>query len=103
MTNDERNKKFKTTIGKAIFGLRIETTEGISISYKSGFERTWILIGKGLGYNIPIYNLVRLWKSYKLCSDKEVQSWNDDISYTIKDAKWYRTLGYIGANLKDKK
>ncbi|GAU79977.1 MerR family transcriptional regulator [Fusibacter sp. 3D3] len=91
--------RFGTTFGKAIFGLRIETSEGQKLSYKAGFDRTWHVIGAGLGYNIPIYSLVRLWKSYKLCQEKEAQPWDRYIAYTIKDTKWYRGMGYIGVNV----
>ena len=89
-----------TTPGKAIFGLRIENDDGSRLSYGEGLERTWGVIGAGLGYNIPIYSLVRLWKSYKLCRDFEPQPWDyDDIIYTIRDKKWYRTVFFIGANV----
>lgn len=88
---------FGTTPGKAIFGLRIETHDGRRLSYGEGLERTWGVIGAGMGYNIPIYNLIRLWKSYKLCSENETQPWDESISYTLKDTKWYRGVFYIGA------
>lgn len=86
-----------TTPGKLIFGLRIETPDGRRLSYIEGFERTWGVIGKGIGYNIPIYNLIRLWKSYSLCSNYEMLPWDESISYTLKDRKWYRGVLYIVA------
>lgn len=49
-----------TTPGKAIFGLRIEDSEGRRLRYLEGFERTWGVLSSGMGYNFPIYNLVRL-------------------------------------------
>lgn len=88
---------FGTTPGKSVFGLRIETPDGRLLSYSGGLERTWGVIGAGLGYNIPIYNLVRLWKSYRLCSENETQPWDESISYTLKDTKWFRGMFYIGA------
>lgn len=86
-----------TTPGKAIFGLRIELPDGRRLSYSEGLERTWGVIGNGLGFNIPIYNLVRLWKSYKLCSENEPQPWDELTSYTLKDTKWFRGVLYIAA------
>jgi len=87
---------FATTPGKAIFGLKV--TERVrKLSYSEGLERTWMILGKGYGYNIPIYNIVRLWKSYKLCKENEVQPWDDYTRYTIKDTKWFRPLAYIAA------
>lgn len=88
---------FGTTPGKAIMGLRIENYDGRCLSYGEGFERTWGVLSSGLGYNIPIYNVVRLWKSYMLCAEKGIQPWDESISYTIKDTKWYRGLFYAGA------
>ncbi len=91
--------KFGTTLGKALFGLRIETSSGEKLSYKAGLDRTWHVIGAGMGYNIPIYSLVRLWKSYKLCQTETIQPWDRYCAYSIKDTKWYRGLGYIVANM----
>lgn len=62
---------FGTTLGKWIFGLRLEDENGNRPSYIAGFIRTLQVIGSGLGYHIPVYSLVRLWKSYKQCSDNE--------------------------------
>ncbi|TCK92911.1 RDD family protein [Natranaerovirga hydrolytica] len=87
------------TPGKIIFGLRIEKPDGRHLSYVEGLKRTWGVIGMGMGYNIPIYNFVCLWKSYKLCSEKEVQPWDESVVYTLKDTKWYRGLLYIGAHV----
>ncbi|MGI5899494.1 MAG: MerR family transcriptional regulator [Christensenellales bacterium] len=91
---------FGTTPGKAIFGLRIESAEGKRLSYKEGLERTWMVLGSGMGYGLPIYDLVRLWKSYKLCSENETLPWDWQLStsYTIKDIRWQRSAAYIGAS-----
>lgn len=88
---------FATTPGKAIFGLRIENEDGRKFSYSEGSKRTWAVVGAGLGYNIPIYNIVRLWKSYKTCSENQPQSWDEFTSYSMKDAKLYRSMLYVGA------
>ncbi|WP_312043850.1 RDD family protein [Anaerotignum sp.] len=91
--------RFGTTFGKWVFGLRVEKTDGNLIPYREGLRRTWGVIGNGYGYMIPIYNLVCLFKSYKLCIEKEVQPWDEGISYTIKDTKWYRVVACIFLNV----
>ncbi|HHY82415.1 MAG TPA: RDD family protein [Clostridiales bacterium] len=91
-------KLFSTTPGKAIFGLRITSIDGRRLSYGEGITRTWRVISSGMGYNIPFYNLFRLWKSYKMCIENETLPWDDQLSYTIKDKKWYRCFLFIGAN-----
>lgn len=88
--------RFGTTLGKKIFGLRITKGDGTYLSYAEGLKRTWVVIGKGEGYNIPIYNLIRLYESYKLCKAEEIQPWDEGISYTIKDTKGYRVVVWIG-------
>ncbi len=86
---------FATTPGKAILGLRIETPDGPKLSYGKGFARTWGVISAGMGCNIPILNLIRLWQSHKRCSEYEVQPWDEAIAYTFKNRKWQGLL-YIG-------
>ena len=81
---------FGTTPGKAIFGLRITNPDGSRLSYIEGLERIWDVLSRGMGFNIPIYNIIRLLKSYNLCVENETQPWDELISYTIKDTKWYR-------------
>lgn len=88
-----------TTPGKLVFGLRIEAPDGRRLSYSEGLERTWGVVGVGMGYNIPIYNLVRLWKSYERCSENEIQPWDDGISYTIKDTRGYRGVVWLGVHV----
>jgi len=87
-----------TTPGKAVFGIKIEKPEGEKLSYLDGFQRTWKVIGAGMGYNIPIYNLVRMWKSYKKCIQNESQPWDEGLSYTIKDTKVYRSVIFVAAH-----
>lgn len=91
--------KLGTTPGKAIFGLRIGLHDGSRLSYGQGLERTFGVIASGMGFNIPIYNIVRLWKSYNLCIREEAQPWDYSTSYSIKDKKSYRAALYIGANI----
>ncbi len=83
---------FATTPGKAILGLRLESADGGRLSYGEGLARTWGVIGSGFGYNIPIYYLVRLWKSYKMCKAGDQLPWDESTSYTMKDTKWLRPL-----------
>ncbi len=88
-----------TTPGKAVFGLHITAPSGRRFSYGEALERTWGVLGAGMGYNIPIYNLVCLWRSYKRCSEREIQPWDESGIYVIRDRKWYRGVIFIGANL----
>lgn len=86
---------FGVTFGKWIFGLRLEDGNGNRPNYNSGLTRTWGVVGSGLGYCIPIYNFVRLWKSYKRCSENELQPWDGELIYSIKDRRSYRSVLFV--------
>lgn len=86
---------FATTPGKAIFGLKVQAPDGTRLTYREGLARTWAVVGSGMGYSIPIYNLVRLWKSFKLCRDQETLPWDKTIAYRMKDTKRYRIFLYL--------
>ncbi len=88
---------FGTTAGKAVFGLKIRSADGSILSYDEGIQRTWGVIRYGIGFGIPFYNLYRMWKSYKACSDKETLPWDEEVSYTLKDTKAFRVVVYVFA------
>jgi hypothetical protein len=88
---------FGTTPGKLIFGISIRNSAGGLLSCKTARQRTWAVLGSGMGYNIPVYSLVRLWKSYRLASELEVQPWDLDTASNIKKNRWYRPLAYMAS------
>ncbi len=90
---------FGTTIGKAVFGLDLKTENGTNLTYKEGFHRTFCVIKSGMGFQIPIYNFVRLYKSYQSSEAGQVLPWDEGLSYTLKDTKTYRTALFLGANI----
>lgn len=87
---------FGATLGKAVFGLSVEMPDGQRVSYEQGFQRTWGVLWHGLGLYIPIFDLVCLWRSYKICSENETEPWDDRISYTIQDTKGMRGVVFAG-------
>lgn len=90
---------FGTTFGKLIFGLHLAEENGKRPDYRTGLSRTWYVIVYGLGFNIPLIAIYRLWKSYKLYADEQPQPWDYGLAYTIRDTKWYRTVAFVGANV----
>ena len=84
-----------TTPGKWIFGLVLRNSYGEKVSFSKGFDRTLAVFGRGLGYGIPIYNLVREYKSYQSCDQGEELSWDEGFSYHIKDTSGFRILGFL--------
>ncbi len=87
--------KFKTTFGKFIFGLSITRLDGSNLTYSEALNRTWDVIRYGEGFFIPIYVFIRNYKSYKTCKDKEKLSWDEYLSYRIKDTKGWRVAVFL--------
>ena len=81
---------FKTTFGKMIFGMTIESPDGNRLSLGESFNRTLGVISKGLGFGIPLINWITLSVSYERCKRGEIQPWDENIAYRIKDYKNYR-------------
>lgn len=91
--------RFGTTPGKAIFGLRVERQDGGRLTYADAMSRTWDVIALGLGYNIPFYNLYRLFRSYKAHTEGEEQPWDleNDFCLQVKPGAWWRNAVFVAA------
>jgi len=90
---------FKTTPGKALFGIRVTDGEGNRLPYKVGLSRTCTALWRGMGFQVPIYSLVRLYKSYKDYADEYPLAWEYDSELTVRDEKRWRCFAYVGAVL----
>lgn len=95
-----------TTPGKWLLGLELRDGEGRKLSRQEGLQRTWGVLGKGYGYEIPIYSLYRLYKSYRACADGEGLPYDreQDLQYyNLLPNRWYwraiLALGLIAAML----
>lgn len=85
---------FGTTPGKWIWGLAVTDCEGRRLTYEQARDRTRQVLRQGLGFCLPIYHLVRLWKSYQ-----EKQDWEYRTEIILRDRKGWRIAAYIGCNL----
>ena len=93
------------TPGKWLLGLKVRDRAGEKLSLKRAFQRTWRLFGRGYGYQIPIYNLYRMWCSYRACREGEYLEWDqdpdlparEDIRYEMLPLKALKGLGYGAA------
>jgi len=59
------------TPGKWIFGLKVRDQSGEKLSLADAWARALGVFSRGYGWNIPIYGIYRLWKSYKCCQEGE--------------------------------
>ena len=90
---------FGTTIGKWILGIRITDRNGRRLSYAKGFSRVAVMLWKGKGLRIPIYDAVRLWKSFHDCKDGKTLEWEYDSVIHLKDQRKWRIGIYIGVSI----
>lgn len=81
-----------TTPGKWIVGLRVSDQEDRRLSYRAALVRTWRVLWKGMGFQVAIYDLVRLWKCYRACQDGETLDWEyeSDSVLTLGDERGWR-------------
>lgn len=87
-----------TTPGKAILGLRVTDPSGQRLTYRGAAARTGMVIARGMGFEIPIYNLVRYFKSCAACGRGETLPWEEDSVLTLRTNKDpLRVLGLIAA------
>ncbi len=93
--------RFGSTPGKWIFGLTLRLKNGKKLDYGEALSRTWGIIFRGYGFQLPIFDLVRLVISYQRCTDGEALPWDEGRphSYTLRDEKAYRIALYLLASL----
>ena len=82
------------TPGKWLLGLRVTDQNDQRLSYQAAFTRTCWVLWRGLGFQIVIYDLVRLWKSYKACQAGETLEWEyeSDSVLTLRDERPWRNI-----------
>ena len=89
--------RFGTTPGKALLGLSVQSEESRPLTYQEALERTWKLFRYGLGFQIPVWSLYRIWKSYQACRNGETAEWEEGSVLSLKDEKPYRYILYAGS------
>ena len=96
---------FRTTPGKAIYGITIEKENNQRLTLEEAFERTWGVLSKGLAFGILPITTITLAISRNRCENGQIQPWDENIVYRVRDYKFYRNiiaflvlLLFIGAN-----
>lgn len=92
---------FGTTVGKAIFGIRVTDREGGKLSYNTAIERTWTVMWEGEALRIPLICLYFQYKSLDLAEQDIPLSWEGESELTYKDDKLWRYGLYGLAVLAD--
>ena len=86
--------RFGTTPGKWILGLGVTDPYGQRLTLSAAFVRTWRVLWRGMGWEIPFYNLYRLNESHQACERGEPLPWEQDSTLTLQKTKKRRMLAY---------
>jgi DNA-binding transcriptional MerR regulator/uncharacterized RDD family membrane protein YckC len=92
-----------STPGKWIFGLVLRRPGGAKLTWRQAARRTWGVFRRGLGWGIPIYEIVRLVKCCMACSRGEAMEWEEDPDwdmdqhYALKDERGLRCASFAAA------
>lgn len=84
------------TPGKALLGLRVEGIEGGRLSLETARGRTWSVLWHGEGLSLPVYSLVRRWRSYRACEEGEALPWEEESVLTERPMRLLRGLCAAG-------
>ena len=77
--------RFGTTPGKFLFGLRVTAETGARLTHGEALHRTWTVLKKGCGFNLPVYWIIRTYKSYIACKDGEILDWEQETLLWLND------------------
>ena len=73
-----------TTPGKALLGMRLTGPDGKNMPYTEGLARYFLMMWYGQGFEIPIWSLVQMVRSWLRCRNGEPQPWDDGVAYFAK-------------------
>ena len=91
--------RWGTTPGKWILGLYVTHKSGRLLTHAEALTRTGQVLSHGMGFGIPIYDLVRLYMSYKTCAAGVRQVWDEDTAYSLRAENARQVAVYIGTLL----
>ncbi len=86
-----------TTPGKWIMGLRVTDHEDRRLTYSEACSRTFMVLWKGMGLQIPIYGLYRNFRCYQACQEGETLEWEYETCITLHDKKNWRIGALLAA------
>lgn len=77
--------RFGTTPGKFLFGFRVSAESGARLTWREAYDRTGIVLKRGVGFYIPVYGLIREYSSYRDCKKGEILEWEEDNILTLDE------------------
>lgn len=86
-----------TTPGKWILGLSVADRDGGRLSLAEARRRTLGVLWHGLGLGVPVWRLMRLWKSCGACRAGERLDWEDESDLVLRGEGRWRAGVWAGA------
>ena len=85
------------TPGKLLFGLKVRNKDGEKLTIAQGFERSWDVFRDGYGWNIPFWDLWKMWQCRKLGLEGQDCWWDTDycFHYTKEERRFNTGVVYI--------
>ncbi len=77
-----------TTPGKFAMGIFMKTPEGKNMSFLTALRREWFVFRYGMGFTIPIYSWIRLYKSYNIHKTGLELEWDYECDTDVLYTQW---------------
>lgn len=87
--------RWGTTPGKKIWGLRVTGLGGQKLPWETALARAKGVVTRGMGCQVPVYNLVCWWRSYKALLQGKELVWEEDTLVAVKDRKVWRPVAFL--------
>ncbi|MBE6963954.1 MAG: MerR family transcriptional regulator [Ruminococcaceae bacterium] len=70
-----------TTPGKILLGMRLAAPEGRKLTISEAYSRHFVMLWHGVGFYIPIWSWIQMWRSLKRGWNEEPQPWDAEVAY----------------------
>ncbi|MBP3371803.1 MAG: MerR family transcriptional regulator [Clostridia bacterium] len=84
--------RWGTTVGKWLLGMTLTSADGSKLTYADAFERTGLVLWHGMGFGLPVWDLICQVRCYRACNEGKTLPWEDDSVLHLKDKKRHRVI-----------
>ena len=77
-----------TTPGKWIMGIRVLDFTGKKLDYADALFREWRVFGEGMGWQLPVYDLIRQYKSFMSYVQTGETDWDEGTEVRFTEWNW---------------
>jgi len=84
--------RWGTTVGKWLLGMTLTSADGSKLTYADAFERTGLVLWHGMGFGLPVWDLICQVRCYRACNEGKTLPWEEDSVLHLKDKSRYRVI-----------